>query len=164
MNSSMFTFPPRISLLIFVKYSWMFSTTVSVASPERIWPRTYLQTSVNREEQHKALVLTLRPSSTKRNILFASYPSPWPLWMFSLHLPFWQQHTSSSVEEAGAGRPRRDQSQEVCTARLHVSWIHWISSRLRQNPWHSNWRKQNQYHRRRPRIKLLVNSLNVKYR
>ena len=40
MNSSSLIFPARTCCPMVVKYSWMFSTTTSVASPERIWSRT----------------------------------------------------------------------------------------------------------------------------
>ena len=42
MNSSSLIFPARTCCPMVVKYSWMFSTTTSVASPERIWSRHLL--------------------------------------------------------------------------------------------------------------------------
>lgn len=41
-NSSSLILPTRTSSPIAVRYSWIFWTTSSVASPERIWSRTYL--------------------------------------------------------------------------------------------------------------------------
>jgi len=47
MNSSSLMDPLLTLLLIEVRYSWIFSMTFSVASPDRIWSRTYLDDDDN---------------------------------------------------------------------------------------------------------------------
>jgi hypothetical protein len=78
MKSSRLTSPLRTLSPIVVKYSWIFSTTVSVASPERICCRTKLRGTDEQIIQgiRRRRELTSKHSSTEHNTLVASCLDP----------------------------------------------------------------------------------------
>ena len=150
MKSSSFVFPERTLLPIVVRYSWMFSTTISVGSPESICSNTYLRNGLTSNPPNHLYWLTATHSWTMRNTLAVSCQDPWFLPTSSYHLQPWQLHISFSEAGVIAGRFHQGRFQGVYTCHWQLSWILTRFEEPLTVQRRPSWQRQSRYHHIQP--------------